>query len=306
MILFQMRVHSLRLLPALLLSWLCGLVPAQVSAADVKIEEGLVYGRAGDVELKLDLASPPGEGPFPALVFIHGGGWMGGSRQDFRGAIVDAANQGYVAVSISYRLMKFDETKKETGQADPIFPAQVHDAKAAVRWVRANAAKYRINPDKIGATGASAGGHLSLMLGLTGPADKLEGESGSPDQSSAVQAVVNIFGPTEMVSGYKTSSVSWILRLFMGGTPEEQPERYKLASPVTYVDKDDPPVLTLHGDQDELVPVAQAKLLDEKLTAAGGRHTLVIFPGQGHSFDVLHIAKARAEMYKFFDEQLKK
>ncbi len=113
--------------------------------------------------------------------------------------IQEAAKRGYVAATISYRLMKYDEAKKETTTATPIFPAQIHDAKAAIRWVRANAKKYNVDPDRIGVTGGSAGGHLSLLVGLTDPASGLEGESGNPEQSSRVQAVVNVFGPTDMV-----------------------------------------------------------------------------------------------------------
>jgi acetyl esterase/lipase len=193
-------------------------------------------------------------------VFIHGGGWSGGNRQAYRGQIQEAAKRGYVAATISYRLMQFDQAKKETTTATPIFPAQIHDAKAAIRWVRAHAEKYQVDPDRIGVTGASAGGHLSLLVGLTDPSSGLEGDSGNPDQSSRVQAVVNVFGPTDMASCYEKSSVAWIFRLFLGGTPsDEAAERYKAASPLTYVSQDDPPVLTLHGDMDALVPVEQAR-----------------------------------------------
>ena len=271
----------------------------------VVIEDNITYGKAGDTELKLDLARPQGDGPFPAIVFIHGGGWSGGNRQGYRGQIQEAAKRGYVAVTISYRLMQFDQAKKETTTATPIFPAQIHDAKAAIRWLRANAKKYHINPDRIGVTGGSAGGHLSLLVGLTDPASNLEGDSGNPEQSSRVQAVVNVFGPTEMVGCYEKSSVAWIFRLFMGGTPSEAAERYKAASPVTYVSKDDPPVLTLHGDQDALVPVEQAKLLDEKMKAAGASHALMIFQGQGHGFGGEHDKKAWEATWEFFDRHLK-
>jgi len=202
--------------------------------------------------------------------------------------------------------MKFDEQNKETATADPIFPAQVHDVKAAVRWLRANAQKYHVDPQRIGAVGASAGGHLSLMLGLTDPDDGLEGEGGHPEQSSRVQAVVNIFGPTDMAAGYSKSSVQWIFRLFLGGTPEEAAERYKAASPTTYVTSDDPPVLTLHGDQDLLVNVEQAKILDEKMKAAGAPHTLMIFEGQGHGFQGEHLKKASDAMWSFLDMHLKR
>ncbi len=273
--------------------------------AEVAVEENVIYGKAGETELKLDLARPEGDGPFPAIVFIHGGGWSQGSRQSYRGQIEEAARRGYVAATISYRLMQFDESKKETTTAAPNFPAQIHDAKAAIRWLRANANKYSVNPDRIGVTGGSAGGHLSLLVGLTDPAANLEGDSGNPEQSSRVQAVVNVFGPTDMAFCHEKSSVAWIFRLFMGGTPAEVAEQYRTASPITYVSEDDPPVLTLHGDHDDLVPIEQARRLDEKMKAVGASHTLMVFEGQGHGFGGDNQQKAMNAMWAFFDEHLK-
>ena len=170
----------------------------------------------------------------------------------------------------------------------------------AVTSIRENAEKYNVDPDRIGA----AGGHLSLLVGLTDPDSNLEGESGTPNQSSRVQAVVNVFGPTQMADCYETSSVAWVFRLFTGGTHDEVPEQYKTASPLTYVSKDDPPVLTLHGDQDMLVPVEQAKLLDRRMKAAGAPHTLMIFEGQGHGFEKEHQQKSMDAMWDFFDQHL--
>ncbi len=282
-----------------------GLFAEFARAADVTLKENITYGRGGDTDLKLDLARPEGEGPFPAIVFIHGGGWFQGNRQAYKSQIREAAEKGYVAATISYRLMEFDQKKKETTTAKPIFPAQIHDAKAAIRWLRAHAKKYHVDPERVGVTGGSAGGHLSLLVGLADQKAKLEGDGGHPDQSSRVQAVVNVFGPTEMASAYETSSVAWIFRLFMGGTPGEVPDTYKAASPVTYVSKDDPPVLTLQGDKDTLVPLAQAKRLDEKMKAAGASHTLIILEGQGHGFGGKAREKADQAMWDFFEKHLK-
>ena len=296
------RTH---LLHPIFLVTACFCVSSVSQSAEIIVEENLTYGMAGKGELKLDLARPDGDDPHPAIVFIHGGGWTNGDRQRYRNSIQKAAKKGYVAATISYRLMKFDKENKETTTATPIFPAQIHDAKTAIRWLRENAKRYNVDPKKIGVTGGSAGGHLSLLVGLTDPNSNLEGESGTPNQSSRVQAVVNVFGPTEMTACYETSSVAWVFRLFMGGTPDEVPEQYKMASPLTYVSKDDPPVLTLHGDQDKIVPVEQAKLLDEKMKATGASHTLMIFEGQKHGFEKEFQQKAVDAMWDFFDQQLK-
>ncbi len=289
----------------LLIPGLIALTGGLARCAEVIVEGNITYGKTGETELKLDLARPEGNGPFPAIVFIHGGGWHGGSRQGYLGQIQEAAKRGYVAITISYRLMQFDQEKKETTTATPNFPAQIHDAKAAVRWLRANATRYHVDPDRIGVTGGSAGGHLALLVGLTDPTSKLEGDSGHPEQSSRVQAVVNVFGPTDMAACHEKSSVAWIFRLFMGGTPEEVGGQYKAASPINYVTEDDPPVLTLHGDQDALVPVEQARMLDQKMKATGVSHTLIVFEGQGHGFRGEYQQKAMDAMWAFFDEHLK-
>ncbi len=280
-------------------------VAAPATAGRVIVEERVTYGNGDGQELKLDIARPDGTGPFPAIVFIHGGGWYLGDRGNYRGLIEEAAERGYVGATISYRLMKFDAEQKDTTTAAPRFPAQVHDVKAAVRWLRANAKKYHLDPNRIGATGRSAGGHLSLMLGLTDDRAKLEGESGNPGYSSRVQAVVNVFGPTEMISAQRESTLAWLFRLFLGGIPEEAAETYSAASPVTYATSDDPPVLTLQGDLDPIVPVGQARILDQALKAAGARHTLTIFEGQRHGFGGQYRQRELELMWAFFDEHLK-
>jgi acetyl esterase/lipase len=281
------------------------MVVCPVIAQELVVDNDVTYGKAGDEELKLNFARPAGDGPFPAVVFVHGGGWYLGNRQGYRPETTEAIRRGYAAVTISYRLMTFDESQKETTTADTIFPAQIHDAKAAIRWMRANAELYHIDPNRIGVTGRSAGGHLSLLLGLTDPESGLEGDCGNPGYSSRVQAVVNVFGPTDLKACYETSSVAWIFRLFMGGTPAETAEMYKAASPVTYVSADDPPVLTLHGSEDRVVPIAQATVLDEKMKLAGASHTLTVFEGQGHGFGGEYRRKELDVMWEFFDAQLR-
>src|SRR5262245_44041194 len=233
--------------------------PALVQAQqrfEVQVERDLLYGKAGDAELKLDLAMPKnGDGPFAAIVCIHGGAWMGGKRQDLGKTIEVLAGRGYVALTVSYRLAPAAK-----------FPAQIEDCKAAVRWLRANAKKYKINPERIGAAGYSAGGHLACLLGTTDKNDGLEGNGGNGEQSSRVQAVVSFFGPTDLTRRDWTKEVEGkILVPFLGGTIDDKPDLYKKASPITYVTKDDPPMLFFHGTKDPLVRIEQSKLLVERL-----------------------------------------
>lgn len=263
-------------------------------------ESGITYGKGGDTELKLDIACPSsGKGPFPALIFMPGSGWgwhLGMNRNQYRSAIIKAAERGYVAVAVDYRLISV----KENDKTKYLFPAQVYDVKCAVRWLRANAKKYKIDPNRIGAVGWSSGGHLALMLGLTDSSHGLEGECGNSKFSSRVQAVVNLAGPTELISLYHESSFPVILVEFLGGTPEEVPDQYKIASPLTYVSKDDPPVLTIHGERDNFVPPEQAELLDAKMKEAGASHMLIFKKSVGH----INFWYTKA-LLDFFDKHLK-
>ncbi len=288
-----------RLLVApLLVSLLASSSPAQ----EVEQHPNLTYRTVGDRALQVDLAKPAGDGPFPAIVFVHGGGWRRGNRARYRTEIVEAAKRGYVAITVTYRL-----TEPKDGKATNPFPVAVHDVKAAVRWLRANAEKYGVDPKRVGATGGSAGGHLSLMLGTTDAKDDLEGDGGYADRTSRVQAVVNVFGPTEMPAlGKASGGAAPILVSFLGGTNADKPAVWKQASPVTFVTKDDPPTLTIHGADDRLVPVEQAHLLDKAMKAVGVTHELLVLEGQGHGFRGDANEKARKAMYAFFDEHLKK
>ena len=270
--------------------------------AEVEIENNIVYGKGGAEELKLDMARPDGAGPFPAFVLIHGGGWSGGNRASFHGLAIEAAKRGYVAMTISYRLTQPDTTTK-LGKVP--FPAQINDCKCAVRWLRANADKYHVDKNRIAVGGGSAGGHLSLLVGLTDASHKLEGDGGHADQSSRVQAIVNIFGPTDMAELWKTSRDARPFVKGLIGEPDSSSAAYKAASPVTYISEDDPPVLTLHGDKDTLVPPSQAKLLDAKMKAAKAKHELLIIEGAGHGFAGEAQKKSNEAMWNFLDKQLK-
>ncbi|HEY1861024.1 MAG TPA: alpha/beta hydrolase [Gemmataceae bacterium] len=277
------------------------LVPAfiqgQEKKPEIRIERDLVYGKGGDTEMKLDLAMPKdGDGPFPVVVCIHGGGWRGGKRQDMGKTIEVLAGRGYVAVTPSYRLAP-----------DAKFPAQIEDVKASVRWLRANAKTYKINPDRIGAIGFSAGAHLACLLGVTCKDDGLEGKGGCAEEPSRVQCVVSFFGPTDLTRDDWTKDVEEnILVPFLGATIKEKPELYKKASPVTFVTKSAPPFLFFHGDKDKLVGLEQSKILAEKLQKAEVSAKVVVVEGEGHGWMGEKLTKNIEQMVAFLDENLKK
>jgi acetyl esterase/lipase len=286
---YQVSIFALLILPLVAVG--------QDRKPEIVIERDIVYGKGGTTDLQLDLAMPKeGEGPFPAVVCVHGGGWRNGKRQDLNNTIEVLARRGYVAVTVTYRLAP-----------DAKFPAQIEDCKAAVRWLRTNARKYRMNPDRIGAVGFSAGGHLVCLLGLTDKKDGLEGNGGNPDQSSRVQAVVSFFGPTDMVE--KTWTKELEERVFLpllGASYEDKPELYRKLSPITYVSKDAAPFLFFHGSEDKLVTPRHSKVLAEKLEKAGGSAKVVIVEGEGHGWRGDKLLKSIGEMVEFFDENLKK
>jgi acetyl esterase/lipase len=288
------RAFPLACLAALLVP---AFIQGQEKKPEVRIERDLVYGKGGDNELKIDLAMPKaGDGPFPVVVCIHGGGWRQGKRQDMSKTIEVLAGRGYVAVTPSYRLAP-----------DAKFPAQIEDVKASVRWLRANAKTYKINPDRIGAIGFSAGAHLACLLGVTNKDDGLEGKGGNTDQSSRVQCVVSFFGPTDLTRDDWTKEVEDnILVPFLGGTIKEKPELYKKASPVTYVTKSAPPFLFFHGDKDKLVGLEQSTILAEKLQKADVPAKVVVMEGEGHGWMGEKLTKNIEQMVAFLDENLKK
>jgi acetyl esterase/lipase len=271
-------------------------LPARADETPITAANDLAYTKVGDQELKLDLARPAaGEGPFPAVVVIHGGAWRAGDKADNRRLLTEFAKRGYVAISPQYRFCP-----RET------FPAQVHDVKAAVRWLRQHAGEYRVDPERIGATGFSAGGHLSLMLGMTGPDDGLEGDVPADAPSSRVQAVVNYFGPTELGAADIPEVSRPLVKDFLGGTPSEKPEATKQASPVTFASEDDPPILTFQGTKDPLVPHTQAFKLADALTAAGAPGRVELLVGAGHGWGGDDLQRTLAETFAFFDKYLKK
>jgi acetyl esterase/lipase len=273
------------------------LTPVDVTIAVpdmVSVEKDVEYGKGGDVSLKLDLYSPKERTkPLPAVIFIHGGAWRSGNRQMYHYYCVKFAEHGYVAATISYRLYRVAP-----------FPAAVEDAKCAVRWMRANAGKLGIDPERIGVAGGSAGGHLSMMVGYAPDTTELEGTGGHADVSSRVQAVVNIYGPTDLTTEFARSASA--VADFLGGRFDDMPDVYRLASPITHVSKDDPPTLILHGSIDSTVPIEQAELLVDRLKETGVEFDYDRVEGWPHAMDVEANVNRHcvAKMFEFFDKHL--
>lgn len=238
----------------------------------VREELNVVYGHAGGEDLQLDLFVPKdAPRPFPAVVVLHGGGWAKGSHEVHRPLAAAFASQGYVAASVGYRLAPRHK-----------YPAQIHDAKCAVRWLRANAERYQIDSERIAALGFSAGAHLALLLGLTEAKDGLEGDGGNPEQSSRVQAVVNISGPTDLTQPLWPEVTRAAFVDFIGGSRDQLPGTYRAASPVAYIRRGAPPVLTIHGTADSVVPYEQAQLLHTALRKAKINSRLTPVHGKDH------------------------
>jgi len=240
----------------------------------IEAHPDLTYARYGGRELQLDLFRPKDfEKPLPAIVCIHGGGWSKGSRVNHAHIAKALAARGYVTVSISYRL------SGEQG-----FPAQIEDAKAAVRWLRANATKWGIGPDAIGATGLSAGGHLAALLATSGGVESLEGSGGNATFSSTIQAAAPMGAQTDFMSerNRKISSEKKIWQQFLGGSQEEVPQTYKQASPRFHIDSGDPPTLFVTGEFDD--PSTHAEAIRRDHQSLGIPTGLFVIPGAPHAF----------------------
>ena len=269
--------------------------PAQVPDT-VIVEKGIEYANPDDQHLQLNLARPKtGDGPFPAIVCIHGGGFRAGKRESYDGLIVRLAEQGFVAITITYRLAPKYQ-----------FPAAVHDTKAAVRWVRANAAKYKIDPSRIGTTGGSAGGHLAQFLGVTAGVKEFEGDGGNPAESSAVACVVNVYGPSDFTKSYgKSVDAAEVLPLFLGGNLEKARKLHLKASPLYWVTPVAAPTLCIHGTLDKYVAHEQAVWLVDKMNAAGAEAELLTLEGAGHGFKGKDAETADKALMAYFNKKLK-
>ena len=244
--------------------------------AGASVHRDLAYVPSGHERQRLDLYLPKEGTNLPLIINIHGGAFKAGSKE--QGVPLDYHRQGYAIASINYRLSQ--HTK---------FPAQIEDCKAAVRWLRAHAAEYRLDTQHFAAWGSSAGGHLAAMLGTTGDVKDFD-VGANLDQSSHVQAVVDYFGPTDFLqmdahrlpSGMIHDPANSPESELIGGAIQENPDKAARANPITYVMPGDPPFLICHGDQDPLVPHHQSELLDAALKKAGGPVTFYTVKGAGH------------------------
>jgi acetyl esterase/lipase len=265
---------------------------SQRKTRPLEIIENISYADTDNPRQQIDLFLPRkqiDDKPLPIVAFIHGGGWRNGSRRSglsFIGPIVQTGK--YIGASIGYRL---------TDEA--IWPAQMHDCKAAIRWLRANAQQYGADSKKIIVAGSSAGGHLVAMLGTSGDVQELEGNLGNHvDKSSRVDGVVNFFGPSDLASmgGWHNNSDS-PESLLLGGTVPENKKIAQAASPITYASKDDPPFLTIHGTNDSVVPFEQSVQLTKALQKAGAFAQLIPIEGGGHGRPRLRVLDDRIQLF---------
>ncbi len=266
-------------------------IPTQTSSG-VEAKYDVEYCKMGDKRLVLDLFKPKEiKKPVPGLIFVHGGSWTSGSRKHYVSYCRHFAEMGYVAATIEYRL---------SGEAP--FPAAIQDVNCAIRWMRANAAKLGVDPNKIGLVGGSAGGHL-VMLAAYDPNDaELEGTGGYDGVSSRVQAVVDIYGPNQLAGRHSRP----VIKFLQGKTTEEAPDLYAKASPITHLTKDAPPTLILHGTVDELVNISQSDNLAAKLAELGVPYLYDRIEGWHHAMDIVKEVNAHCVwmMDQFFAQVL--
>lgn len=269
---------------------------APVIALQPDVESNITYRSHGDQAMQLDFYRPvtAAEGPHPAVIVIHGGGWTSGQRQDMTTMATALSKAGFAVANVSYRLAPKDK-----------WPAMLEDVQSATRYMRGNAEKYDVDPAKFGSAGASAGGHLALLLGLR---DTIEKDTAFyPDQPSRTQAVFNLFGPTDLANDFNRTLASFMSLQIIGKPIADAGDIIKDFSPVNHVRKGNTvPTYTVHGMADALVPYRQAERLDEAMKAAGGDHTLVLIEGMGHEVpDRPEVTKAMGDALEFFNRTLR-
>jgi acetyl esterase/lipase len=253
----------------------------------------IAYVTNGHERQILDLFIPPGAtGRLPLIIWVHGGAWKAGSKENC--PALRYLQRGYAVASINYRLSQH-----------AIFPAQIEDCKAAVRWLRAHANEHNLDPDRFAAWGSSAGGHLVALLGTSGEVKAFD-VGANLAFPSRVQAVVDFFGPTDFTQMSKFAPPNAPFdhdatdspeSLLIGGAVQQNKDKAAKASPISYVSKDDPPFLIMHGDKDNLVPYQQSELLRDALRKSGVPVTLKIIEGAGHGFGGPDIDRQVADFF---------
>jgi acetyl esterase/lipase len=289
----------------LLLIALAGASSAKATAAapaPVKAQRDIAYVANGHARQKLDLFTPEkADGPLPLMIWIHGGGWSAGSKADCPPLRQGFAERGYALASLDYRL-----------SSDAIFPAQIEDCKAAIRWLRVHAKENNLDPDHFGVWGSSAGGHLTALAGASGGVKEFD-KGAQPDVSSRVQAVCDFYGPTDLLQMDAHALPNARMKhdppfspesRLIGGAIQENKDKAARANPITYITADDPPFLIVHGDQDPLVPIHQSQLLFDALKKAGVSVHFHTIHGAGHGqgFEGRNIDEM---VSAFFDKNLK-
>lgn len=269
---------------------------------NIEAKRDIAYAGTENPRQRIDLYLPKkreSDKPLPIIVFIHGGGWKGGDKASGIGNVGRFVSSGhYAGVSVGYRL---------TGEAQ--WPAQIHDCKAAIRWIKGNAKELGLDASKIAVWGSSAGGHLVSFLGTSGDVKSLEGTLGKhTDQDSKVTCVVNFFGPENFVtmvtqkSTVDRTTADYPEALLIGGRVQDKQEAAKEASPVTHISSGDAPVLTAHGTEDPLVPYEQAVEFDAALKKAGVESLLITMTNGGHGFRSPELDE---RLQQFFDKHLR-
>jgi acetyl esterase/lipase len=262
-------------------------------AGRVTVEEGVVLGTGGGRDLRGDVYRPPGrDGPAPGVLLVHGGSWRTGDRTQLRGYGIMLGRAGYVCVATEYRLL--DEAP---------WPAQVHDVKAAIRFMRAESGRLGIDPERIAVEGHSAGGHLVLLAAGTTGVATLEGEGGNPGVPTSVSAAIGVYTPTLFSSAERRRGAITLSAL----SDVVSDEAATTASPVAHVGPGFPPTMLIHGTADELVPVSASLVMYEALAGAGVPCELHLYAGQAHSFDAVAPfgRQCAAEMVLFLDRYVR-
>lgn len=281
-----------------------------MTAQEIPLPDGIaltpdvVFTADAQRPLSVHLLKPdaPGARPLPLLIWIFGGAYLTGNKEENLPQLFPFVQHGYAVASIEYRY-----------SSEALFPAQLHDCACAVRFLRAHARPLGLHPDRFGVWGASSGGNLASLLGVTAWDPALQGDRGWPDVSSRVQAVCDWYGPTDFLqmdhagSSMQHDAPDSPESLLIGGPIQAHPDRAARANPLTYIGagRAFPPFLIFHGDQDPLVPFQQSELLAAALEAAGAEVTFVRVTGGGHGGALFETAAVHAQMVDFFDQHLR-